>query len=110
VRRLVRTAYVERWWVLLLNDDGTQLPTLPPIEMPTTFGESEAERVAQTLASILSHLEIPTLVLVRELPRTPATEAAARASTLSAALRRLGAPALRQILVHRGGVVELWRP
>jgi hypothetical protein len=109
VNRLVQTAYVDRWWLLLLDEEGRQLPTLPQIEMPPRFGEAEAEQLAGFLEHLSRQLDASRLVLVWELPRTDPATAATRASTLAAAVARLGLTVPTQVVVRRGGRVEVWR-
>lgn len=108
VSRLVQTAYVDRWWLLLLDEDGRQLPALPQIEMPPRFGEAEAEQMAGFLDHLARDLDAPRLVLVWELPRADPATAATRASMLAAAVARQGLPVPTQVLVRRGGRVEVW--
>ncbi|GMA32183.1 hypothetical protein [Litorihabitans aurantiacus] len=109
VRAMVQTAFVERWWLLLLDERGVPLPTIPQIEAPLTFGEREADEMASMLESLGEHLGLPDLVLVWELPRTGSGEAQARASLLSAAIRRRGGVVPRQVLVRRRRDVTMWR-
>ncbi|WP_135848460.1 hypothetical protein [Serinibacter arcticus] len=64
VRRLVQTAFVDRWWLLLLDSGGRQLPALPQIEMPPRFGEAEAEQLAGFVEHLADQLDAPRSVLV----------------------------------------------
>lgn len=109
VRRLVQTAFVDRWWLLLLDAGGLQLPALPQIEMPPRFGEAEAEQLAGFVEHLADQLDAPRSVLVWELPRTDPATAGTRASMLAAAVARRGLPVPTQVLVRRGGRVEVWR-
>lgn len=109
VRRLVQTAWVERWWLLLLDSEGRQLPVLPQLEMPYEFGEGEAERLAETLGAITEHVAAASLVVVWELPNERSGTEPPGPSMLAASMTRLGAPVPTQVLVRRGGRVCLWR-
>lgn len=110
VRALVQTAFVARWWFLLLDDQGHQLPVLPQVEMPPELGEHHAERLAETLVRLLEQGGPQRIVLVWELPDAAEPFEGTGPSLVAASVRRLRGTPPVQVLVGRRRRVELWTP
>ncbi|PWD50365.1 hypothetical protein C8046_06555 [Serinibacter arcticus] len=111
VGALVQTAYRRQWWLLLLDDEGAQLPVLPQVEMPPHLGEMQVERLAEALVELLH--DGVGLVLVWEEPSLPELtdlEDLPGPSMVAAAVARTGHALRAQVVVRRGHRVALWTP